>query len=134
MNWSAAAKWAIPLAAVGGGAWLMLRNTDRPDVLQALVGCYEGGDATTPIMLQVESGWLIARNDRTRVSGYSSKAGDALLPEKKLVFDRYDRSRVEFDTRSPLLIHASTDHQLLTAIDDVSDRDVVIRRVPCGPK
>ena len=137
MTWNRAIKWAIPLAVVAVWGLIFFRSTNRPDILQALAGCYTStasGDPDAPMSLQVNaSGWLLAHADRTRVTGYQDKSGDALLPEKKLVFDRYNRSRIEFDAKSPLIIRASVDHTALTALDDVGQRDVVFRRIACGP-
>ena len=127
-----AATGATLLLAACAFSWLMLRNTDRPDVLKALAGCYHSVDRTRDIWFRVDpAGWLVIPNDRIRVSGYHDKNGDALSPDKELIFDRYNRSKIGFDTRNPLLVRASADHRSLVVIDDIGGGDVTFQRVFC---
>jgi hypothetical protein len=125
------ASAAIVLAVMVGWAFILFEPNNHPQIVEAVAGCYRTADSSSVFRIQRE-GWLVVDHDQTKVTGYEDKAGEALLPDAKvLMIDIGDKAKLVLDSGNPLLLRISADHRELT-IPSETIAPVSFQRTPCG--
>lgn len=121
----------IVVAAVSVWTYLLLKSDNDPLALQKLVGCYDSPASVQPNRLVVlASGRLVFGDQNVWVSGYSDKAGDSLLPRRKLVVLPGRPILLRLKRGYPLLVRSDDEHRSLT-VPSESGYEVVFTRRAC---